>query len=75
MFKRKDLNPFDQKVWLASPTMHNGAEMKYVTEAYETNWMSTVGKNINEVEKLPRKRLELIMQYLCLVVQLHCSFV
>lgn len=29
-----------------------GAEMKYVTEAYETNWMSTVGKNINEVEKI-----------------------
>lgn len=44
MFKRKDLEPFKQKVWLASPTMHNGAELKYVTEAYETNWMSTVGK-------------------------------
>lgn len=25
--------------------------MKYVMEAYETNWMSTVGANINEVEK------------------------
>lgn len=33
MFKLKDFKPFDQKVWLASPTMHNGAEMKYVTEA------------------------------------------
>ena len=39
-------------IWgLASPTMH-GEELKYVTEAYETNWMSTVGKNINEVEKI-----------------------
>ena len=31
--------------------MH-GEELKYVTEAYETNWMSTVGKNIDEVERL-----------------------
>ena len=42
--------PFENKVWLSSPTMH-GDEMRYVTEAYETNWMSTVGANINEVEK------------------------
>ena len=42
---------FDKKVWLSSPTMH-GEEMKYVQEAYETNWMSTVGANINEVERL-----------------------
>lgn len=39
-----------EKVWLSSPTMH-GDELKYVTEAYKTNWMSTVGANINEVEK------------------------
>jgi dTDP-4-amino-4,6-dideoxygalactose transaminase len=31
--------------------MH-GEEIKYMTEAYDTNWMSTVGKNINEVERL-----------------------
>ncbi len=42
---------FEKKVWLATPTMH-GEELKYVTEAYETNWMSTVGANINEVEKI-----------------------
>lgn len=30
--------------------MH-GEEIKYVQEAYETNWMSTLGKNIDEVEK------------------------
>ena len=51
MFKGTDIKPFETKVWLASPTMH-GDELKYMTEAYETNWMSTVGKNINEVEKL-----------------------
>lgn len=45
-----DVLPFENKVWLSSPTMH-GDEIKYMTEAYETNWMSTVGANINEVEK------------------------
>jgi dTDP-4-amino-4,6-dideoxygalactose transaminase len=51
MFKEiNDIQPFEQKLWLSSPTMH-GEEIKYITEAYETNWMSTVGANINEVEK------------------------
>lgn len=49
--KKNEFTPFTSKVWLASPTMH-GEEMKYVAEAYETNWMSTVGENINEVEKI-----------------------
>ena len=47
---KKDIKPFENKVWLSSPTMH-GDEIKYVEEAYNTNWMSTVGANINEVEK------------------------
>lgn len=47
---------FPNKVWLASPTMHDGAEMKYVKEAYDTNWMSTVGANINEVEKVAAEK-------------------
>lgn len=42
---------FSDKIWLSSPTMH-GPELKYMTEAYETNWMSTVGKNIDEVERM-----------------------
>lgn len=40
---------FKEKVWLASPTMH-GEELQYMQEAYDTNWMSTIGVNINEVE-------------------------
>lgn len=40
----------EKKIWLSSPTMH-GDELQYVKEAYETNWMSTVGANINEVER------------------------
>lgn len=43
-------NKTNEKIWLASPTMH-GDELKYVTEAYDTNWMSTVGENINRVEE------------------------
>ena len=48
--------PFEKKIWLSSPTMH-GEELKYVTEAYETNWMSTVGANINEVERITCEKL------------------
>lgn len=47
----KRFRPFGDKVWLASPTMH-GEEIQYVMEAYNTNWMSTVGRNINEVERI-----------------------
>ena len=45
------IKPFANKVWLSTPTMH-GEELTYMTEAYQTNWMSTIGQNINEVEKL-----------------------
>lgn len=45
-----DIKPFDKKVWLSSPTMH-GEELMYVKEAYETNWMSTVGENLNKLEQ------------------------
>ena len=44
-----DIRPFETKLWLASPTMH-GDEAKYMMEAYDTNWMSTVGRNLNEAE-------------------------
>lgn len=45
------LKPFKEKLWLSSPTMH-GAELKYMTEAFQTNWMSTVGANIDQTEHL-----------------------
>ena len=46
-----EIKPFEKKIWLATPTMH-GEELEYVKLAYDTNWMSTVGENINEVERL-----------------------
>ena len=51
MFRESAVEPFASKVWLSSPTMH-GEELKYITEAYQTNWMSTVGENIKEAERL-----------------------
>ena len=51
-----EIKPLENKVWLSSPTMH-GEELQYMQEAYETNWMSTVGKNINEVERIVAEKL------------------
>lgn len=54
--KLAGLEPLPDKVWLSSPTMH-GDELRFMTEAYETNWMSTVGANINEVERLVAEKV------------------
>ena len=45
-----EIERFQNRVWLSSPSMH-GEEQKWVDEAIQTNWVSTVGTNINEVEK------------------------
>lgn len=55
LIEKSELEIFENKVWLSSPTMH-GEELKYITEAYDTNWMSTVGKNIDEVEKIAAEK-------------------
>lgn len=44
------IKPFEKKLFLSSPTMH-GDEQKWVDEAIRTNWVSTVGENINRVEE------------------------
>jgi len=52
MFKNENnFKPFEKKVWLASPTMH-GEEQKYVNRAFELNWITTAGENVNEVERI-----------------------
>ena len=70
--KNNNIKPFEKKVWLATPTMH-GEEIKYVTEAYDTNWMSTVGENINEVEKIAAKKVgvEYAVGLSCCTAALH----
>ena len=44
------LSKFEKRIWLSSPTMH-GDEQRFVEEAFETNWVSTVGENITHLEK------------------------
>lgn len=54
--ERRQFKKFENKVWLSSPTMH-GPEMEYMKNAYDTNWMSTVGENVNRVERLTAEYL------------------
>lgn len=51
-----EVKPFENKIWLSSPTMH-GDEQKWVDEAILTNWVSTVGANINEVERMTAEKI------------------
>lgn len=53
--KQSAFERFEEKVWLATPTMH-GEELQYMTEAFRTNWMSTVGENINEIERIAAEK-------------------
>ena len=46
----RGIEPFASRIWLSSPTMH-GDEQHWVDDAIATNWVSTVGRNIDEVEK------------------------
>ena len=55
-FRFEGIIPFESKVWLSSPTMH-GDEQHWVDEAIQTNWVSTVGANINEIEIEAAKKI------------------
>ncbi len=45
-------NTSNKKIWLASPHMSDeGYEIKYVQEAFDTNWVAPLGPNVNEFEK------------------------
>ncbi len=50
----EEIKPFENKIWLASPTMH-GEEQKYVKDAFDKNWITTAGENVNEVERIARE--------------------
>ncbi len=66
--------PFENKIWLASPTMH-GDELKYMTEAYDTNWMSTLGQNVDEVERIAAEKAEVkyAVALSCCTAALHIA--
>lgn len=44
------IKPSEKRIWLSSPTMH-GEEQKWVDDAIQTNWVSTVGANLDTIEK------------------------
>ncbi|HFU3698222.1 TPA: DegT/DnrJ/EryC1/StrS family aminotransferase [Streptococcus suis] len=50
----REVEPFKNKVWLASPTMH-GDELEYMKEAFDTNWMTTAGSNIYALEEMVKE--------------------
>ena len=54
----ESFRPFEKKIYLASPTMH-GEELVFMKEAFDTNWMSTVGANINEVERIAAEKADM----------------
>lgn len=45
------MEAFEKQIWLSTPTMH-GDEMKYIAEAFETNWVTTEGANLGAIENL-----------------------
>lgn len=59
--EKHDIKPFEKTLYLASPTIHfNGTsydEIKYIQEAFDTNWLSTVGANINECERMIAEKI------------------
>ena len=54
-----EIKAFKEKLFLSSPTMH-GKELDYMKDAYDTNWMSTVGANINEIECLMAEKIAIL---------------
>lgn len=50
------IKPFEKRVWLSSPTMH-GEEQKWINDAFEKNWITTAGENINVVEKMVAEKI------------------
>lgn len=50
------MKPFEKKIWLSSPTMH-GDEQKWVNDAFEKNWITTAGENVNSVETLVAEKI------------------
>ena len=46
----------NKKIWLSLAHM-SGREQDFIKEAFDTNWMSTVGENINEVERIAAEKV------------------
>ena len=51
-----DIKPFEKRIFLSTATMHD-EELKYIHEAFDTNWVTTVGENINQLENQIKTKL------------------
>ena len=45
-----EIKPFENRIHLAIATMH-GEELDYIHEAFDTHWVTTIGENLNQLEK------------------------
>ena len=52
-----DFKAFENKIWLATPTMHGQDELMYIHEAFDTNWVTTEGSNIVAVERMACEKI------------------
>ncbi len=57
MFTKNRFEPFEKKVWLSTPTQHKEM-LEYIQQAYDDNWMTTAGENVNEVERIAAEKAE-----------------
>ena len=58
MKTKNNFKPFYKKVWLSSPTMH-GDELKWMKDAFDKNWITTAGENVNEIEKIAAEQAQM----------------
>lgn len=59
--KKHNFKPFDKFLYLSSPTAHKEkdgySELKYIKEAFDTNWLSTMGANVDECERMIAEKI------------------
>lgn len=51
-----EFESFNNKIWLSTPTLH-GNELRFITDAIETNWVSTEGANLKGIEQLVKEKI------------------
>lgn len=65
------------KIWMSSPHM-GGNEMKYVQQAFDTNWIAPLGENVDEFENTLKEELGGENEVVCLssgTAALHLSLI
>ncbi|MBR6572831.1 MAG: aminotransferase class I/II-fold pyridoxal phosphate-dependent enzyme [Clostridia bacterium] len=54
--EKHNYKSFEPKLYLSSPTMH-GEELLYMKDAFDKNWMTTIGENIDATEEILQKKI------------------